>query len=252
MEALPGGARYVLPRGSALRRCRAGLGHFFFGVLIQAVLGTTLWLVSVFATPNNLRGIAGFLWILFGVGMFFLSWVPMWKAIRALFGRPMIECGGGRVRVGQSVLGLRTALSGTDLPLREIDVVSLGPREWELLLTFWDGETVATGTGLPEGVLNEVRRLLRERHLVVRAPAPPPSAPRPAPVPGRPGTGITFLPDAAPAPAKGECQVCGTPMTSALVACASCKTLHHKACWDYMRRCSTYACRGTRSLPATR
>ncbi len=40
----------------------------------------------------------------------------------------------------------------------------------------------------------------------------------------------------------GQCQVCGTPMRSNLVACSRCRTPHHEECWEYVGRCSTYAC----------
>jgi hypothetical protein len=36
-------------------------------------------------------------------------------------------------------------------------------------------------------------------------------------------------------------------MTADLVACAKCRTIHHRSCWDYVGRCSTYACGCTRS-----
>jgi hypothetical protein len=76
-------------------------------------------------------------------------------------------------------------------------------------------------------------------------PAPPPPPPR------RPkgDTGIKFLTEPTGA-SKGECQVCSTAMTVDLVACAKCRTLHHRSCWGYVGRCSTYACGCTRSAPA--
>lgn len=46
----------------------------------------------------------------------------------------------------------------------------------------------------------------------------------------------------------GECQVCGTELRERVVYCASCRTPHHAECWDYMERCSTYACAGTRAV----
>lgn len=39
-----------------------------------------------------------------------------------------------------------------------------------------------------------------------------------------------------------ECQVCGQKLEKNLVACKSCKTLHHKDCWEYNGRCSTFGC----------
>lgn len=44
----------------------------------------------------------------------------------------------------------------------------------------------------------------------------------------------------------GQCPVCGTELKETIGRCASCKTPHHRECWEYMGRCSTYACKGTR------
>jgi len=46
----------------------------------------------------------------------------------------------------------------------------------------------------------------------------------------------------------GECPVCGTAMSERLVRCEVCQTPHHSECWTYMGRCSTYGCRGKRSV----
>jgi hypothetical protein len=46
----------------------------------------------------------------------------------------------------------------------------------------------------------------------------------------------------------GECPVCGTAMSDRLVRCEVCQTPHHSECWTYMGRCSTYGCRGKRSV----
>lgn len=46
----------------------------------------------------------------------------------------------------------------------------------------------------------------------------------------------------------GQCQVCGTEMTSGVVHCARCKTPHHEECWKYAGECSTFACRERRYL----
>jgi hypothetical protein len=48
----------------------------------------------------------------------------------------------------------------------------------------------------------------------------------------------------------GECPVCGTPMNQKTVRCELCRTPHHAECWDYMGRCSTFACGGKRSVKA--
>ena len=44
----------------------------------------------------------------------------------------------------------------------------------------------------------------------------------------------------------GECPVCGSSMVEAVIRCESCRTPHHRECWQYMGRCTTYACRGKR------
>jgi hypothetical protein len=46
----------------------------------------------------------------------------------------------------------------------------------------------------------------------------------------------------------GQCPVCGTSLREALVRCEMCRTPHHEQCWTYMGRCSTYGCRGKRSV----
>lgn len=46
----------------------------------------------------------------------------------------------------------------------------------------------------------------------------------------------------------GECPVCGTAMNAGTVRCELCRTPHHVECWQYMGRCSTYACKGKRSV----
>ncbi|MBI2899619.1 MAG: hypothetical protein HYY17_05500 [Planctomycetes bacterium] len=55
--------------------------------------------------------------------------------------------------------------------------------------------------------------------------------------------GVEFLP--SPDGASGLCQVCGLSFGGEAVACAVCGTRHHKECWEYLGRCSTYACKGT-------
>lgn len=40
----------------------------------------------------------------------------------------------------------------------------------------------------------------------------------------------------------GTCSVCGTVMESHLVKCRKCKTPHHRDCWVYAGKCSTFAC----------
>ncbi len=57
-------------------------------------------------------------------------------------------------------------------------------------------------------------------------------------------SGIEIL-DEAPAPPAGDpvCQVCGSAIPGDVrVFCRRCKTPHHKECWQFNGRCSTYAC----------
>lgn len=43
------------------------------------------------------------------------------------------------------------------------------------------------------------------------------------------------------------CQVCGEEIDSDMVVCRRCKTPHHRDCWHYFGRCSTYGCGETRA-----
>lgn len=41
-----------------------------------------------------------------------------------------------------------------------------------------------------------------------------------------------------------HCEICGTALAGMeIVSCASCGTPHHKDCWNFNRKCSTYGCR---------
>ncbi len=45
-----------------------------------------------------------------------------------------------------------------------------------------------------------------------------------------------------------SCQVCGTPLSrGAVVRCAKCSTPHHRDCWEFNGRCSTFACGETKT-----
>jgi ribosomal protein L40E len=57
-------------------------------------------------------------------------------------------------------------------------------------------------------------------------------------------TEITFDDDEAEEkrPAELICGVCGQAIESDLVRCRKCRSPHHRDCWDYNGRCSTYGC----------
>jgi hypothetical protein len=67
---------------------------------------------------------------------------------------------------------------------------------------------------------------------------------------------LEYLLDSAPLPGikleavelspGGECQVCGSRMEEPVIRCEACRTPHHRECWQYMGRCTTYACKGKR------
>ena len=48
----------------------------------------------------------------------------------------------------------------------------------------------------------------------------------------------------SPEPSGGLCPVCGSLMETGIVRCSSCRTPHHRECWNYIGACSTYACGG--------
>lgn len=62
----------------------------------------------------------------------------------------------------------------------------------------------------------------------------------------KPGDGIHW--DNVRIEAGGICSVCGTEMTLQLVRCRKCKTPHHRDCWVYAGKCSTFACGERRSV----
>lgn len=62
------------------------------------------------------------------------------------------------------------------------------------------------------------------------------------PEPPRPkATEIRIL-DEPSAANLGKCQVCGEEMKADIVACAKCRTPHHRACWKYNGKCTTFGC----------
>ena len=64
--------------------------------------------------------------------------------------------------------------------------------------------------------------------------------------------GIDFVEkeDAKLSLAEAMCQICGEQITTAtaVVFCRSCRTPHHKDCWEYYGSCSTYGCGQTKFL----
>lgn len=60
--------------------------------------------------------------------------------------------------------------------------------------------------------------------------------------------GIEFDDDASAQPVESPvCQVCGEEIEIEMVVCRRCKTPHHRDCWHYFGRCSTYGCGETRA-----
>jgi Prokaryotic RING finger family 1 len=55
--------------------------------------------------------------------------------------------------------------------------------------------------------------------------------------------GITFLEQhAAQVVECAVCRVCGEEIHEGLIFCRRCKTPHHRECWQYVGRCSVFAC----------
>jgi hypothetical protein len=46
------------------------------------------------------------------------------------------------------------------------------------------------------------------------------------------------------------CKVCGEAIVVPGVLCETCKTPHHRDCWEFIGACSIYGCNGKRSVPA--
>jgi len=58
-------------------------------------------------------------------------------------------------------------------------------------------------------------------------------------------SGIEILEESAPSGAAADavCQICGSKIEADVrVVCRRCSTPHHKDCWEFNGRCSTYAC----------
>ncbi len=55
--------------------------------------------------------------------------------------------------------------------------------------------------------------------------------------------GITFLEQqSAQVLEQAVCRICGEEIREGLVFCGRCKTPHHRECWQYVGRCSVFAC----------
>jgi hypothetical protein len=62
--------------------------------------------------------------------------------------------------------------------------------------------------------------------------------------------GLTFLPDSmktsdqAAGSNAAVCRVCGEEFAGKVVVCRTCRTPHHRDCWQYFGGCATYGCGG--------
>jgi hypothetical protein len=239
------------------------------------LLPIVLAAVQGLPTTDAWLALAGSLTVFWPVGG-----ILVWKGLERLGGRTELEVGPNRIRVLRRMLGFSRVRTGPAEPVEDLLLLSDENGTSELRFTFSGGRPLRVARGYPSSFLERFARELAERHgfpydgpggPAPTAPAasreprpvPPPRAlpgpaPRPAPprVPPKGDTGITFLPEPGPAPApaptKGECQVCNGPLAGDLVACARCRTLHHRGCWDYVRRCSTYACGSVQMRSAVR
>jgi len=52
--------------------------------------------------------------------------------------------------------------------------------------------------------------------------------------------------------ASAICQICGDDIATDVVFCRSCKTPHHRDCWQYYGSCSTYGCGQVRFMVSTK
>jgi hypothetical protein len=70
----------------------------------------------------------------------------------------------------------------------------------------------------------------------------------------RMGQGVSIV-EVGPASSEDAgppiCKVCGETIVTPGVICASCRTPHHRDCWEFVGACSIYGCNGKQSLPAT-
>ncbi len=268
-----GGARYVLPprplgaaRHSALVPVAQGLGVVAFSLGLTTLIR--------FASEGGCIGLPFALITLiplpFGLAL-------VLRGFRIMRGRGELEVRPGSVRwrerPGWSGWRSFNRVTGLQVDACEAPAGFLPrlPRELRatgvLKISFDRGRPLLAARYYPRGFLLALGRELDRRH-AWRAglgeerprptPRPPPGAepaprperavPRPPPSAAPGDAGITFLPGPATEEAGlAECQVCGGAMREDLVACARCRTPHHRSCWNYVGRCSTYACGSTRS-----
>jgi hypothetical protein len=45
------------------------------------------------------------------------------------------------------------------------------------------------------------------------------------------------------------CKVCGEAIVTPAVVCATCRTPHHRDCWEFVGSCSIYGCNGKKCVP---
>jgi hypothetical protein len=71
-------------------------------------------------------------------------------------------------------------------------------------------------------------------------------------VASRLGEGVAIV-DSGPAPAEDGpplCKVCGDPITGTpRVFCSTCRTPHHRDCWEFIGSCSVFGCKGKTAMP---
>ena len=72
-------------------------------------------------------------------------------------------------------------------------------------------------------------------------------------VTARLGEGVSIV-EAGPASAEDAgppmCKVCGESIVDApKVRCSTCKTPHHRDCWEFVGGCSIFGCKGKTAIP---
>jgi hypothetical protein len=72
-------------------------------------------------------------------------------------------------------------------------------------------------------------------------------------VSSRLGQGIAIVESGAAEPDDAGppiCKVCGEAILTPGVICVTCRTPHHRDCWEFVGSCSIYGCNGKQSVPA--